>query len=146
MIQGLLALFALVLLGLAWKAPRGAAVALTSGRACPSGHGPLERLPRGTADQQSYEVFACLQCDFAETTVHGARSPLAYCPSCRQRALHIELSRPAHTVNVAETCQICGYRGETAFVLPDAPGDDSAPDDDDAIGNVIPFRAGRRDR
>ena len=148
MTVGLLVLFGLLLLAFAWggsasREPSPFAAPAPSGRACPGGHGPLVSLPTG--EGRSYEVFACAHCDFVETTVHRVRSPLAYCPCCKQRALVTELARslspagapPSVRVTVTEQCQLCGHSGLLGLVVPDlrdADADDATPD------NVLPFR------
>jgi Zn ribbon nucleic-acid-binding protein len=139
--SGLLALFALVLLVVAWRIPRDAQATPVT-RDCPAGHGPVTPLTTTPgAAGRSYEVFACTACGFAETTVHGTRSPFAYCPACQQRALRTDLERESGVVHVSEQCQLCGYRGEGHFLVP-RDGDDSHEAQPD---NVIPFRARNRD-
>ncbi len=154
MMAVLLVLFGLLLLAFAWGGTRGApaeAVAPPSERECPGGHGPLVALTTGP--HRSYEVFACTQCDFVETTVHGARSPLAYCSACKQRSLLTELARgtahglgepvePSDRVTITEHCQLCGHTGLLGLVVPDLrePTEEVAYDGE-APDNVLPFRS-----
>ncbi len=149
----MLVLFGLLLLAFAWggsttgePSPFGARP--PSDRQCPGGHGPLVSLPTG--EGRSYELFACVHCDFVETTVHGVRSPLAYCPSCKQRALITELARghahgltesgapPSDRVTVTEHCQLCGHTGLLGLVVPELR--EGSDDDEEAPDNVLPFR------
>jgi hypothetical protein len=153
----LLVLFGLLLLAFAWgsgPSKRASAPSAPSDRECPGGHGPLVGIPTGAA--RSYEVFACTTCDFVETTVHGARSPLAYCPSCKQRALLTELARgqahglgqgpsgPSDRITVTEHCQLCGHTGLLGLLVAPAVDEDGDGDDDSdgqAPDNVLPFPA-----
>jgi len=152
----LLVLFGLLLLAFAWGGTRSAEIqpaTASSERECPGGHGPVVPIP--TDASRSYEVFACTTCDFVETTVHGARSPLAYCSACKQRALLTELARgraqglgesaggPSDRITVTEHCQLCGHTGLLGLVVPSPDEDGTDTDDTQAPDNVLPFPARR---
>ncbi len=156
MMAVLLVLFGLLLLAFAWGGARSAepqAPVAASDRECPGGHGPVVPIPTGAS--RSYEVYACTTCGFVETTVHGARSPLAYCPSCKQRALLTELARgrahglgegaegPSDRITVTEHCQLCGHTGLLGLVAPSPDADGTDTDDTQAPDNVLPFPARR---
>lgn len=113
-------------------------------RQCPSCGEAMEALTDGPGSEagavhpRSYEVAACPACHTLVTSIHGARSAFAYCPSCRQLSLELEATwasepgvdgRPP--VDVSERCSICGYTGDVEI-----PGDESHPGRPD---NVIPF-------
>ena len=72
----------------------------------------------GSGHPRSYEVWGCGHCRRVVTTLHGARSSFAYCPSCRQLSLELgvravgEALPPTNDppgIEIDEACQICGY-------------------------------------
>ncbi len=103
--------------------------ALTS-RDCPLCGEPLEEVTDGPAPDRSYEVLACSKCATIVTTVHGARSRFAYCPSCRQLSLdvHARTSPEAAVIELREHCTICDFEADRALERVEAHE-----------GKVIPF-------
>lgn len=87
--------------------------------------GPTSDPPR------SYEVVTCAECDDTVVTVHGCRSPHAYCPACRQLSLEVDARIGGRVVHLDEACVLCGHTAslqvtDTRF---------------EAVrGRVIPFR------
>ena len=97
--------------GLHWA---GRLSRLGRNRDCASCNIPMAPLTEPGA-VRSYEVLVCSQCTNAVTAVHGAPSPLSYCPACRQRSLQTPVLRLPDVdhqprVEVHECCTLCGYR------------------------------------
>ena len=109
-------------------------------RPCPACGDELKRLSGPDLEDRptSYEVYGCGNCGAGFTALHGSRSNFAYCPSCRQLALEIGLSRREEpgSFEASEHCQICGYQATHHI-----GGGHSHENDDD---NVIPFPGPRR--
>jgi hypothetical protein len=127
----LLAACFVVALVWAW---RGRDVGYAPERLCPRCEQALVEVPEGGESGRGYELFACAICDFAELTVHGVRSPLGYCPSCRQRSMELVVSRQGAMLSVSESCGLCGYRDDVEHDL------EPSPPLHRSEGKVIPFR------
>ncbi|MBX2801385.1 MAG: hypothetical protein KTR31_27150 [Myxococcales bacterium] len=112
------------------------------GSPCPECGGQLQTLtpgPGAAAGERprSYELRVCASCSHVSTTVHGARSLYAYCPSCRQMSLEVHAKASgSDRIDVNEQCQICGFQAELDLERRVAT---PPPDDDDRSNNVIPF-------
>jgi uncharacterized protein YbaR (Trm112 family) len=88
----------------------------------------------------NWEVCACPRCDRVVTTVDRLPSPVADCPSCRQRSLVVYAERVEGEVVVDEWCDMCGRRGRIALADPRvADGPDRRPPAR-GEGRVLPFR------
>ena len=136
LIQLALACICLMLLRWAWR--QRFQLLEPSQRLCPNCSRELEPLTPGPDPEQSYELLACPACSFAEATVHGVRSPLAYCSACHQRSMHLVLSREGAVVTVVESCHLCGHQGRRSLAMEP----EVAPVRD---GKVIPFPTHRGD-
>jgi hypothetical protein len=86
----------------------------------------------------SWEICACPRCDRVVTTVGRLPSPVADCPSCRQRSLVVYAERVDGEVVVDEWCDMCGRRGRIALPDPRVADPDRRPPARE--GRVLPFR------
>ncbi|MEZ4234820.1 MAG: hypothetical protein R3F59_01365 [Myxococcota bacterium] len=100
---------------------------------------PLSTEERAEEGRSNWEICACPRCDRVVTTVGRLPSPVADCPSCRQRSLVVYAERVDGEIVVDEWCDMCGRRGRIA--LPDLRAN-AAPlgPDGGREGRVLPFR------
>ncbi|MEQ1503313.1 MAG: hypothetical protein ABMB14_13835 [Myxococcota bacterium] len=146
------ALAALVALAV-WRG-RQVSVAL-AGAECPDCRVPLVPLRTegagpvlagaDTDPVTTWAVLACPRCERVVTTVGGLPSPIADCPSCRQRSLVVYAERADGAVVVDEWCDLCGRRHRAtvstrlapASIRPRTEPTTATPE---SKGRVLPFR------
>lgn len=103
---------------------------------CPACDVAYIQVPSLDGEHRPYDVLICPVCTNTVTRVHGARSNMAYCPTCSNRSLETPCARSAHgadaptRVAVHEYCHICGHEDEVVF----GPPEETRP-----LGRVIPF-------
>lgn len=107
-------------------------------RRCPTCRVPYVVVAHaGEGENATYDVLACARCANTVTLVHGARSHLAYCPACRNRALEtpsVRLPGAPPQVEVRERCHLCSF--QRTFTVGAQPG----------MGKILPFPTARTPR
>lgn len=97
--------------------------------------------PASAVDRNTWEVWACPECDRVVTTVARLPSPLAECPACHQPSLVVYAERTEGLVVVDEWCDLCGRRGRTTLEAPRRePVGGTEPSA--RRGRVLPFKRG----